>query len=127
MKKAFSIIITIVCGIWLTALAVPSSAYHEKLSEHEAKANTAGSNMARTMEYCLSSRSDVDEDRNLIESSQVASAFPLYGSREEKVFRPSATLFSYDGNLDFKPKKLLDRQQKQPSRDCIIVRELAPQ
>jgi hypothetical protein len=127
MKKAFSIIISVVWGIWITALATPSFAYHDTSSEHEAKANTAGSNMGRTLEYCLSSRSDADEDRNLIEASQVASAFPLYGSREEKVFRPSATVFRYDGNLDFKPKKLLDRQKKQSSRDCIIVRELAPQ
>lgn len=124
MKRSFFSIAVITLGILGVAFtATFSTAYHDKISGYAGTEDTNGLQQVKMVEYCLTGAEKTNEDSALVEASQVANAFPLYGSREEKAFRPGATIFSYNGNIDFKLKKAFKPRKKERSRECILIQE----
>ncbi len=124
MKK-FSLSITLLSGLLAVAMtAAVSHAYQSTTTASAAKGDTGESpRQVRMIKYCLASGSSIAEDRDLVEAAKVAQAFPLYGSREEKVFRPGATIISYNGNVDFKLGKAFKNRKNDPERECIFIQE----
>ncbi|NIS77140.1 MAG: hypothetical protein GTO00_05915 [Deltaproteobacteria bacterium] len=104
--------------------AALSHAYQSRTNSSGANAGTGDtSSQVRMVKHCLTTGNSIEEDRDLVEASKVAQAFPLYGSREEKVFRPGATIISYNGNVDFKLGKAFRTAKKEPERECIFIQE----
>lgn len=124
MKK-FSLSITILSGLLTVAMAAAvSQAYQTMITASAANADAGNSSQqVRMIKYCLASGNSMAEDRDLVEASKVAQSFPLYGSREEKVFRPGATIISYNRNVDFKLGKAFKNRKKEHEKECIFIQE----
>lgn len=81
----------------------------------------------KLVEYCMTGETDMLEERRPAGSSQAQDSFPLYGSREEQVFRNFATIISYDGTLDNKLKRAFRRPKNEAAKtNCVYVEESAP-
>lgn len=119
MNRTLFSVLTIVAFM----LTFPLTASYSGTKEATEAEGRDDSRQVRMVEYCLTGSQETDEDRDLFEASRISNSFPLYGSREERIFRPGATIISYNGNADFKLRKAFRPRKKELSRECIFIQE----